>query len=186
MPQQGRWPQKVRDFAEIFSVPQCLSGRLLSDDPMHRSPDGRCPRTAPLLRGLGRGGLVRDFRIFRNALPREPRLQHRIHRLGRLLLDPMRDAGKDAERQVGNVFFRAARGAEAERRVGVAPEKERGNLDDGNVAACRQSASRSPEPISATSKWMPLAATRMNSTSGQFMLRRAALPYRVNALYCRL
>ena len=61
----------------------------------------------------------------------KPGLQHGIHGFRRFLLDPVGDAGKNTESQIGDIFFRAVGRANAEGDVGVAPEEERGDVDYG-------------------------------------------------------
>ena len=74
----------------------------------------------------------------------------------------MGDAGKDAERQVGNVLFRSLGSAKAERGVGVAPEKERGNIDDRNVAAAEAA-----HPAAAKQRAIPVDHRREPAGPGR-------------------
>src|SRR5215469_13831997 len=74
----------------------------------------------------------RDLTVFRDARATEPGFDHRVDRVRSFLLNPVGDAGEDAEGEMGNIFLCAARGANAEGHVGVAPQKESGDLDGRN------------------------------------------------------
>src|SRR5215831_9946548 len=74
----------------------------------------------------------RDFPVFRDTRATEPGFDHRVDCIRSLLLNPVGDAGEDAEGEIGNMFLCAARGAVAKGYVGVAPQKESGDLDGRN------------------------------------------------------
>src|SRR6202020_2140495 len=87
-----------------------------------------------LSRGKDSVRYSREVGIFRNRLSSEPCFYHGIYLVWRFLLYPVGNARENAEREIGNVFFCALRGAEAESRVSIAPQEKSGNLDDGNFA----------------------------------------------------
>ena len=53
----------------------------------------------------------------------EPGFEHGVDGFGGFLLNPVGDAGQDAEGKVGDIIFGALGGAKVEGDVGVAPEE---------------------------------------------------------------
>src|SRR5262245_58005707 len=72
------------------------------------------------------------LRILGHASARKPGFKHGVDLLRRLLLDPMGDSWKYAEGKILYVLLGSSRGANAEGNVGIAPQEERGCLDDGD------------------------------------------------------
>ena len=64
-----------------------------------------------------------DFLIFGDVGACEPGFEHGVDGFGSFLLNPVGDAGQDAEGEVGDVVFGALGGAKVEGDVGVAPEE---------------------------------------------------------------